>query len=232
MPSQPPFVVRAYSPTRRALLGCAAAVVSLVAIYVGFELGRSRGGYDVIAAVRERNRLQSDLDREIKANAPLRVRAAELDMLQAGQARERAEVSRTIGELQAQVARQSQDLAFYKGLVIRDPNTPEVKIQQLHIVRGSRELAYVIRLTLARPTSSDRQVSGTIVLSVAGHNSGRTDTLTLPELAFTLRYFQNLQTELILPAGFRPERLQAEVKSTRRGIEPLVQSFLWTVQAN
>lgn len=232
MASQPPFIVRAYSPTRRALFGGLALVLGLLATYAGFEWGRSRGGYDVVAAIQERHQLQDQVDALTKTNATLRAKAAELETLQASVARERAEVSRTIGELQAQVARQSQDLVFYKGLVVRDPNTPEVKIQQLHIVRGSKPLAYVVRLTLARSVGGDAMVAGSIVLSVAGQNAGHTDTLNFADLPFTLRYFQNLQADVLLPAGFKPERLQAAVKSAKHGIEIMVQSFIWTVEAN
>jgi hypothetical protein len=186
----------------------------------------------MLSAVRARGRLEDELDSFSKANAGLRAQAAQLQTMQASQARECAEVSRTIGELQAQVARQSQDLTFYKGLVTRDPNAPEVKIQQLQIVRGAKPLAYVIRITLARPAVGETQLTGTIVLSVAGQNGTRTDTLTLPQQSYTLKYFQNLQTELTLPATFKPERLQAEVRSARRGVEPLLQSFVWVVEAN
>ena len=51
------------------------------------------------------------------ANRELRTRLAELDTIRIGRAREQAEVARTIGDLQAQVARQAQELAFYRGIV-------------------------------------------------------------------------------------------------------------------
>jgi hypothetical protein len=33
-----------------------------------------------------------------------------------------------------------------------------------------------------------------------------------------------------LPAGFRPERLHVEVRTSRKGAEPLDQSFPWRVE--
>lgn len=232
--------VRSYAPTRRALLTGVTVVLVALALFGSYELGRYRAGFDVVEALRERAAVQEELDRQIGANAGLRVQAAELETIQASQARERAEVSRTIGELQAQVARQTQELTFYKGLVVRNANTPEVKIQQLRIAAGAQPRTYVVKLTLVQPTTPENQVSGTVLLSVAGQIGGRTDTLDLAHLtagrlqeqSFILRYFENIQFEITLPVGFRPQRLQVDVRSARRGVTPLVQSFLWTLEAN
>jgi hypothetical protein len=218
-------------------------LLSFGALYGCYELGRYRAGFDVLDAVRESNALRAELQHVKDATAGLRAQAAVLQTVQASQEKERAEVSRTIGGLQAQVARQSQELTFYKGLVVKvakGANTPEVKIQQLRIAAGAQPRAYVVTLTLMQVETPKNQVSGTVLLSVAGQTQGRVDTLDLGRLtagriqeqSFTLRYFENMQFDLTLPAGFKPERLQAEVRSSRRGVTPLVQSFLWTLEAN
>ncbi len=41
------------------------------------------------------------------------------------------------------------------------------------------------------------------------------------ELPFTFRYFQNLEQEIAIPAGFVPERLTVEVRSGKKGISPV-----------
>ena len=79
---------------------------------------------------------RSTTDRLEKANRELRTRLAELDTIRVGRAREQAEVSRTIGDLQAQVARQTQELAFYRGIVAQSAVSLGVKIQQLRISAG------------------------------------------------------------------------------------------------
>lgn len=234
------LVVQSYAPTRRALLlGCAVLLV-VIAIYGSFEWGRSRAGFDVIGAGRDRGALRAELDQAHGSITALRVQAAELETIRASQARERAEVSRTIGELQAQVAKQTQELTFYKGLVVRNANSAEVKIQQMHIAAGAQPRTYVIKLTLVQPVTPQNQVSGTVLFNVAGQSEGHADTLDLAQLTagqlqaqpFTLRYFQNLQIDISLPVGFRPERLQVEARSSRKGVTPLVQSFLWTLESN
>lgn len=234
------LIVQSHTPTRRAVALAAFAVLLLIGLYLTFELGRRSAGFDILESRRERGALQAEVQRINQSVVGLRAQAAELENVKAGQARERAEVSRTIGELQAQLAKQTQELTFYKGLVVQGPNTPEVKVQQLRILPGTGPRSYVVRLTLVQPRTTQNQVSGTVLLSVAGQTGDRTDTLDLARLtagrlreqAFTLRYFENLQFDLTLPEGFRPQRLQLEARSSRRGVTALVQSYLWSVEAN
>jgi hypothetical protein len=51
------------------------------------------------------------------------------------------------------------------------------------------------------------------------------------EHPFNFRYFENFDEEIVLPEGFRAERLTVEVSSDRKGTTPLTQSFLWRVDA-
>lgn len=238
------LVVQSYAPTRRAVSLAVLGLLLIAALYIAFETGRRRAGYDIISARAQQGELRDELQRVNRSVVALRAESAELATLKASQSRERAEVSRTIGELQAQVARQSQELTFYKGLVVQGAGAPaggpEVKIQQFRIAKSAAPLGYVVKLTLAQPSAPKNQVSGTLLLSVAGQGAGRADTLDLAHLTagrlqeqpFTLRYFENLQIDITLPAGFRPERLQLELRSSRKGVPPLVQSFLWSVEAN
>ena len=41
------------------------------------------------------------------------------------------------------------------------------------------------------------------------------------------RYFQDFDRELVLPAGFTPEKINIEVKSRTKSIASVKQSILW-----
>jgi chromosome segregation ATPase len=81
-----------------------------------YELGRYDAGYDRLAVAQQRAELEAAIEHLKQDNHELNLRLAEIDTQRIGWAREQAEVSRTIGDLQAQVARQAQDLAFYRGV--------------------------------------------------------------------------------------------------------------------
>ena len=55
--------------------------------------------------------------------------------------RERSELARTIGELQAQVEHQQQDVEFYRGMLAQpgQQDTVSVGVQQFHIATAAGE---------------------------------------------------------------------------------------------
>src|SRR2546430_15463513 len=90
----------------------------------------------------------------------MRTRLAELDTLRVGRSHEQAEVARTMGDLQAQVARQSQELAFYRGVVAQGAGSVGVKIEQLRITAGASPATYVVHMSLVRSGRADTAVTG------------------------------------------------------------------------
>ena len=50
------------------------------------------------------------------------------------------------------------------------------------------------------------------------------------ELAFSYRYLQPLEQPVKLPAGFAPARVTVELVAARKGVNPVRESFLWTVE--
>ncbi len=236
-------VIRTYAPARRGLVIGVLGVTALLAAYLLFEYGRSRAGYDNLAALRDKSELRKQIEQRDATIRELRRVAADFQTFSASQAQERSEVSRTIGDLQAQVARQSQELAFYKGIVVKEANKAEVAIQQLRVTPAANGPdRYVVRLTLVQPTRPDGIVTGNVVLSLEGQQpgqpEGKTTRLDLAaltggqtrEIPYSFRYFENMDPEIVIPAGFRPDRLTVEIRSSRRGVEPVVQTILWSVE--
>ncbi len=233
-----PLVVRQRAPALRTALLSAAILVGLFGVYVVYELGRYDAGYDRQAAAQQRTELEVRIERLEKDNRELRTRLAEADTIRAGRAREQAEVARAMGELQAQVARQSQELAFYRGVVAQNANTLGVKIEQLHITAGKRPATFTVHVSLVRSGRADAAASGTLHLSLDGTTEGHSRSLDLAalsggqvrELRYNFRYLQNFDQELSVPLAFKPEQLVVEVQSSRHDVAPLSQTFLWTIE--
>ncbi len=231
---KPNLVVRQHAPLRRIILISGAVLIGLFTLYVIYELGRYNAGYDRLAVAQERTEKQVEIERLEKTNHELRTKLAELDTIRIGRAREQAEVARTIGDLQAQVARESQELAFYRGVVTQGAAEIGVKIGQVRISSTRRAGQFTLHVALVRSGRADNVVTGTVDLIVDG-GSGDTplDLSTLTqgkqhELPFNFRFYQNFDQEIVIPAGFKPEHLAIEVHSSRKDIAPVVQSFLWS----
>jgi hypothetical protein len=234
------LVVRTHAPARRVLTVTALTLLGAFALYVVYELGRYDAGYDRLAVSQERAEHGVNIDRLEKANRELRTRLAELDTIRVGRAQEQAEVSKSIGDLQQQVARQAQELAFYRGIVAQSAVSPGVKVQQLRIGQGSKPGRILVRLNLMRSQRPEDVVTGSLALTVEGAKGGQPGSLDtaaltggkLKELPFNFRYFQNFEQEVAIPAGFTPERLTVEVRSGKKGVSPTTQTFPWNVDAS
>jgi hypothetical protein len=238
---RPNLVIRAHSPARRLVLSGVIALLAAFALYIVYELGRFNAGYDRLAVAQQRTELEVEIERLGKSNRELRTQLAELDTIRIGRAREQAEVTRTIGDLQAQVARQTQELAFYRGIVAQGAAAVGVKVQQVHITPGTKAQRFVVHIALVRSVRPDSVAVGSIALSIDGATAdGKAATLDLPaltpskqkELPFNFRYFENLDQDVALPAGFQPEKLAVEVRSSKKDVAPASQSFPWSVNAS
>jgi hypothetical protein len=238
MPGLPPkLVVTTYAPTRR--LVTIVVLVLLVAggVYGMFEFGRYRANYDIVAMIKERADYRGRIEVQEATISELRAKVAQLESSTVGQTREREEVQRTIGDLQAQVARANQELAFFRGIVTQNANSAEVKIQQARMVATATANKFRVRVTLVQPMKPDSVVSGVVVLSVDGEvdgKPGRADFATLSggkrrEIPFTFRYLENIEEEITMPPGMKPQQLLVEVRSNRRGSAPVQQAYVWSV---
>ena len=235
-----PRVVRSARSAVRAALIVAGVLLGVFALYVVYELGRYNAGYDRQAVSQQRTELEVRIEHLERANRELRTRLAESDTVGAGRAREQAETARSIGDLQAQVARQSQELAFYRGVVAQGAASLGVKIEQLRITAGQPPGTYFVHMSLVRSGRADAPATGTVQLSLDGSAAEGARTLDLAaltagrqrELRYNFRYLQTFDQQLTVPPTFKPERLNVEVSSGRRDVAPLSQTFVWSVEAS
>lgn len=236
-PTPTTLVIRTHHPwLRRVWWGLAIALVPL-GFYLTYELGRFDGGYDRLSAGQERREQEVAIERLEKANAELRGKLADLETGRVSQQQEREELARTVTDLQTQVARQAQDLQFYRGIVSTTVGAPNVKVQRFQIVKGSAARRYKLRIVLVQAARPENVVSGTVALTVEGSERGRAVTYNLPRLTpdaraqvpFSFRYFQDLDQEIVLPEGFQPARVNVEVRASGRASSPATQSYTWVV---
>jgi len=218
--------------TRIFLAGLIAASVYLV-----FEFGRIQANYNIVDAGRERQTFENritGLDAEIatlKQAVVLLEKHRDIDR----EAYKDVEVS--LVALQTKIQEQTDAIAFYRGIVSPSDGAAGLRVQDLKLTRAKAERAYNVRLVLVQALKHDRRVSGNVGLIVEGMQDGSEKTYAFSELlsdgsksswAFSFRYFQDFNREIILPDGFTPERIKIEVRSKTRSIASIEESFSWT----
>src|SRR6266705_7005280 len=178
-----PRIVRPARSGVRAALIVAGVLLGVFALYVVYELGRYNAGYDRQAVAQQRTELEVRIEHLERANRELRTRLAESDTVGAGRAREQAETARSIGDLQAQVARQTQELAFYRGIVAQGASAVGVKVQKVQITSGTKAQRFMVHIALVRTVRPDSVAIGSVALSIDGAMAdGKAATLDLSTL--------------------------------------------------
>ena len=232
------LVVRTYAPARRWVISSILFLLGSLALYVAFELGRYKAGYDAMQAASERDALQLQISQQQQAARQMRVQLAAAEEARVAEVRERSEVARTIGELQAQIERQQQDVEFYRGLVTL-PGQKEaviVGVQQFHIAPLPGNQAFALRFSLNRLLRPGEALNGVLGITVDGTRDGSPVSEDLAaltggknELPFNVRYTTSVDQEVILPGDFKPERVTIELRPDKKGVGPYRQTFMWTV---
>jgi hypothetical protein len=221
------LVVRTYAPARRVIILAVIVLLGLASLYLMFELGRQQAGFDGIQAAQVRARLEDQIAELQNTAHELRVQLDAAETAQVSQGRERSELARTIGELQAGLGRAQQDLEFYRGIANPQagakPQT--VRVQQFQVLTvnaAARE--YALRFALNRPTRPEESSAGVLGVTVDGERAGASASIDLAaltagkirEVPYSFRYFTSIEQPVSLPADFKPERVTNEIRPARK----------------
>jgi uncharacterized coiled-coil protein SlyX len=232
------LVVRADAPARRWIILGSALLLAAVALFLAFEMGHRLAGFDGITAAQQRSALQSRLSAQEQTIHELRVQLAADASTQISQVRERAELARTIGELQAGLARAQQDLEFYRAIANPAASNQQgsVRVQQFRVLTADAAAhSFTLRFALNRPTRPEETTSGTLGVTVDGERAGTAASLGLSsltadktkQLSYSFRYFTNMEQLVTLPPDFKAERVTIEIRPAQKSTPPYRQTFVW-----
>ncbi|MBS0613905.1 MAG: hypothetical protein JSS24_12090 [Proteobacteria bacterium] len=231
------LVVRAHSPRKRAWLIGGLSVAAIAFLYGMFELGRYDAGYRVMDAVRGAFSSSSRMRELTAENARLRQQLEAADVARRVDREGYAQVEKSLGDMQSQIARLNQDLSFYRGLV--QPETGVgVKVQRMQIVPEAKPGQFRLKFILMQVGRPDRPVNGNTVISIDGISGGKPFNLSFARvspkkrvsLAYSFRYFQDFDELVQLPAGFEATRIDVEIHSGRDVSRSFRQAFVWKTQ--
>jgi len=223
-------------PSRPVWVYAAVALVSAGCLYLAYELGRYQGGYSIMDHRRERADLAAKLVEEQSVSEELRRQLAIGETANDIDRATYAQVETTLGDLQAQIQAQEEELVFYRGIVSPQDRVAGLRIQSLEALPSDGEGRYVLRLLLVQAIVHSRRVSGEVKLQLEGIQDGQIALFDAAELvvpgepydmAYEFRYFQGLEAELALPVGFEPQRMTVEIWPNEARAERINQTFEW-----
>lgn len=236
------MIVVPYRPWRRALVVMALALLftgtGAGAHYLGFVRGLSFNGdaraeRDLLR--NENGVLQSQLTRVqqqlVNAEQESRVDRASLEKVQG-----------TMLTLRERIAQLEEDILFYKNIMAPEEKERGLVIGQFDLVALEEPGWYRYRVELRQQGDNQHLVNGYANVNILGREDGSERSIPLRDVSGTVdqqdlklrfQYFQNIEGELRLPAGFTPEMVQIRAVSEREANAGTVEkSFGWVVQDN
>ncbi|HTE41329.1 MAG TPA: DUF6776 family protein [Steroidobacteraceae bacterium] len=234
------MIVRYQTPLRRGLALAGTILGAILLIYGTYEWGRFDGGYSVFSMLQERREKAAEVRGLTDENTTLRAQVTSAETARSVEHKSYEDVERTLGELQSQVQRQREELQFYRGIVSPEDGVGGLRIQRLDVLPGAGDGHFKLRLVLMQSMRQDAVIAGSIKIELEGSRDKQPVRLTLAEIggqtresgdvAFSFRYFQNIEQDIALPENFEPTAIDVEVRSSRQ--QPLHQSFPWSVRAS
>lgn len=218
-----------------------AGALTVGSLYLAFELGRHQGGYSILDHRRDRADLAARLAEERAASDELR---RQLAIVETASEIDRAtydQIRTTLSELEAQIQTQEEELVFYRGIVSPQDGVAGLRIQSLEVLPADGEGRHLLRLLLVQSIVHSRRLSGNVKLQLEGMRDGQMMAFDVAELvaegepydmAYEFRYFQGLEIELQLPAGFEPLSVVVEIWPNEARAERINQTFEWPSEAD
>jgi hypothetical protein len=233
--TQPAVAVR---PWLRWLAAAAAVVVLGLLLVLAYSRGQASAGLSAAQVALERRELIAKADRLERQNSKLNARVAELEMARKLDREAYGQVEQTLGELQSQLSRQADDLAFYKSIVSPADGVQGLRIHRFEVSPGAEPREYQLKLTLIQSMRHESVAAGLVQVVVHGMQGDRPARYSVGELLgrpkaqlpFSFRYFQTIEQAVTLPEGFQAFEAEVQVRSSKLRF-PMQQSFPWKADA-
>jgi hypothetical protein len=217
-------------------VGAGAVMLAGAAGWVGYGQGQRSAGHDAAAAAAERAVVDAQNERLELQNKRLNAQVAELEMARRLDRDAYGQVESTLGDLQSRLARQSDDLAFYRSIVSPADGIQGLRIQRFEVLPGAETQQVLLRLTLVQAMRHESVVAGLAQITLSGMQDDVPARLTVGELIgkpraqlpFSFRYFQAVEQTVTLPEGFEPYEVEVRLQSSKLRA-PVQQLFPWKV---
>jgi len=221
---------------RRWLVPVAAVIAAVVLAGYAYSRGQASAGLNAAQVALDRRELLARATRLEEENARLNASIAELEMARRLDREAYGQVEKTLGELQSQLSRQGDDLAFYRSIVSPADGVQGLRIQRFEVQPGDQPREFLLKVTLIQSMRHESVVAGLAQVVVHGMQGDRPARYSVGELLgrpkaqlpFSFRYFQTVEQAVTLPEGFQAFEAEVQLRSSKLR-SPVQQSFPWKV---
>ena len=243
------MVVVPYRPLYKAMIFIVFIFAMAIFGWLTYEFGNNQGLELKVEVVREKDLISKELGEARGLINEMRQEIADLTVGGEIDNKANEEVRQTIQNQQNLLAAQSEEISFYKGVMLPNVAGKGLRIEQLTLSSNAPgRVKYSLLLT--QIVDKHDYVQGGVQISLLGRNEsrnesrndgqvdGQEETFQLSELdldkteaiKFRFRYFQNIVGEVQLPEGFIPRKVVVVVQSSGTNAQRLEKKFDWLLK--
>ena len=131
-----------------------------------------------------------------------------------------SELRKELEQSNAQLANLRGELKFYRSIISPQDGKQGVRIQELAITPTEKSQTFEYKLVLIQTLQQDKELSGTVGLTIKGEVDGEVQTIQHPrpgedKLKVKFKYFQNFTGILELPAEFKPLEIKVDLAGNK-----------------
>ncbi len=233
MSATPRLVVRSDDARQRRWLAWALLVVWLATLAGAWWLGGRQAAPDLEAILaRDAGSTRSAAEMAVALDAAKR-RIAILEQSDRVSRLANESLQKTLRLLEAEIASLRDEQAFYQRLVGGESGRA-LEVQRLALRPIGRSNAFGFRVLLTRNAKTGESSRGSVTLTVSGAGGGKLASLGWDRLqqetgatplVYEFKYFQQLESSLILPDGFEPDRVMVRARASDGTV--IDESFAW-----
>lgn len=220
---------------QRLLLEKALPMIIIVGVLASFFIGRvsvrSVAEFmDEIGLIESENIQLSKQNYELVKQVDFLEGASKIDELARNDARQ------TLAGLHEQLSDAKEQIGFYQRVVSPETLVKGAYLHSFEIFKGEQSDDFRFQLVVAQGSSNKRAVKGKVSIFIEGKKSGETVRLPLKtlvaeggagSLSFSFRYFQILSSDIKLPAGFSPERVDVTLTPSSSKSKVVDKQWQW-----
>lgn len=217
------------------------AVTTLVAFtWSAYDFGFNHGIATGAQAVRDRDRANRELSQSEKLIKAQQQQIADLKVGNQVDTKANQDVRQTIASLQGKVADLNEQISFYKAVMSPSADEMGLHIYRLDLKTTDQPGKYHYNLLLThifnkRGVNRHNYIEGRVSMSVVGMKGNEQTSIPIDKLStddadnyrFRFKYFQNIDGDLTIPAGFTPTQLVVIAQARGKDATRLEKKFQW-----
>ncbi len=227
-------VVRSRPWLRLAVTAIVLGVVGVL-LAASYYYGKEAGLSLKVAAVRERDTLQKQLNESASIIKNLRQGIADLSLGKEVDTKANEEVRLSVESLQQDIADLKEEVRFYKSVLMPNVSEKGLRIERLDVKATADPKKVRYHLLLTQVVDKHEYIQGGVEMQLVGKRNNKQVSIPFNEAAhledvpirFRFRYFQNIDGELTLPDDFTPVEIMVVANSTGRNGRRLERRFDW-----